>query len=44
MQKPMLFTLFTLNTCGIRLTSPWQVVHAVARCAMVSSTLRGSPA
>jgi len=29
MQKPMLLMLFTLNTWGIRVTSPWHVVQAL---------------
>ena len=35
MQKPMLFTLFTLNTWGIRATSPWQVAQALGPIALM---------
>ena len=35
MQKPMLLMLFTRNTWGMRVTSPWQVVQALGPSALM---------
>ena len=35
MHHPMLFTLFTLYTCGMRVTSPWHVAQAFGPMALM---------